>query len=419
MGWKFYFDESFHDGNISVANNGVVNICKAEVFDLYVGFFNGYNENNENGVWCKFLEFEQKYKNFYQLKDEQELKNSVIYRKNYEYGFSSMNRQAVNLYSDYFDLFDDPNIVINFCLISKTEIVTSELLKNMTIIGIHDYHADSFRYSLTKFMFNYQNNALFSRILDIKNKDDLKKCIYTLKRSVSLAKKYSKNVLRKKSEYAALNELYTLLDHMEINHFEALNFKWKYEDAFIGFNKLLYEREIEQKQVDLFIDNHSKTAVAAIKSSKYKSVNNVESKEIIGVRISDFFCNFLGELAWALYRSLKEDLIIDLSDFETYNYTQKHILPEKWFDLDERQFNLCLKIERIILKYHNYEWVGYDGIFCDYPIMVFGYMEYIYNYENIEQYCQKTLSEHSELCNTYCCNKLISIFNRAGSKVAE
>lgn len=417
MGWKFYFDESFHDGNIT-EKDGIVNICKAEVFDLYVGFFNGYKEEYMEEIWNQYAVFEQKYKKFYQLTEKQELKNGVIHSKNYNYGFGSMNIQAINLYDDYFDLFDNPNLVINFCMISKTELITTELLKNTTIQIKDYYNAEALNYSLTKFMFNYQNNELFRRIICIETADDLKKCMYTLKRSVELAKKNMSKAIRKKSEITALNELSILLNHAEVYKFDKLDFHWNYENAFEGFNKLLKEREIDSKQVDLFIDNHCKTADSAANLSTYEKVQNIESKKCIGVRISDFFCNFLGELGWALYRALKEDPINDLSDFESYNYYTKHILPEKWFDLDEKQFDLCFRVEKIILKYHNLEWVGYDGTYCDYPVMVFGYMEYIYSYETFEHFKQKTLAEHAELCNEYCCNKLNYIFKRAGTKAA-
>lgn len=209
-----------------------------------------------------------------------------------------------------------------------------------------------------------------------------------------------------------------ILRYGKVFGFQAPQLKWRYEPIFKGFNKLLHERKINQNKVDLLIDRENRTYDAALNSGNYFKCHMGESEENIGLRISDIFAHFFGELAVSLEKELREAEIKKEQDLDKFEYKQKTLLSTRWFTVTEKQFWLWKKIGKIFYENQMYEWTGYDGTFCDYPVLTFALLEYNLQYETYQKFIEVKPEEHAEYFNTYCCAKLTGIYIRGGSKPA-
>lgn len=414
--WKFYYDEAFHDRSITAKEE--INIYKENSSDIYTGFFCGYQDVKEMEIFGKYAKFENKYKEIYTIKSDKELKGTTIKRKNYEFGFASFVDNTINFYTDFFEIFDDDQVVFHIGMFSKTELLITEFFKNITFTPPFCFHEESFIYSLIKFLYNYRNQGLLIRMMQIQNQDDVYKVLTELRDLMLNVLAKIEGSKKKEPERNAIKEVLCILGYGKVSDFQAPQLKWRYEPVFKGFNKLLYERKINQNKVDLLIDRENRTYDAALNSSNYFKCHMGESNENMGLRISDMFAHFFGELAVALEKELREAEIKKEQDLDKYEYEQKILLSTRWFTVTEKQFWLWKKIGKIFCEYQMYEWTGYDGTFCDYPVLTFALIEYNLQYETYQKFVEVKPEEHAEYFNTYCCAKLTGIYVRGGSKPA-
>lgn len=413
--WKFYYDEAFHDRKIT-AKDDSINIYKKDSSDIYVGFFCGYKDTKESAVWEKYASFEGKYKKIYTISDDKELKGTTIKKKNYKNGFSSFADNTICFYNDFFEIFDDSEIVFHISMFSKTELLVKEFMKNIRFNNKFVYHRDAFIYSLIKFLYSYRNQELLKNMMHIKTEKDANQVLNYLKDMIKNVIGESGQSKKKEKERKALNDVLSILNNSFVYEFKQPQLSWRYKPIFTGFNNLLYERNINQLDVDLLIDKENNTFQAAIANGNYKRCNEGESHECIGLRISDILAHFFGELVLALEYELKEIEIKSEEDLKKLDYSTKRLLSPKWFKVSQEQFLLWRNIEMIFYKYQLYEWTGYDGVFCDSPNLVFALLEYIFQYNTYEEFMDVKAELHSEYFNTYSCNKLANIYKRGGSR---
>lgn len=415
--WKFYYDEAFHDRKITVKEDSI-NIYKKDSSDIYVGFFCGYKDTKELEVWKNYDYFEQKYKKIYTIEEGKELKGTTIKRKNYKNGFSSFVDNTVCFYSDFFKILADSEIVFHISMFSKTELIVREFMENIIFDNRLTFNKDAFLYSLIKFLYNYRSQELLKKMMQIQTKKDVEEGLNYLKNIIRHVIAESESSQKKEVEKNALNEVLSILNNVFVFDFKQPQLSWRYEPIFISFNKLLCERKINQIDLDLLIDKENNTLEAARINGNYHKCNEGESHECIGLRISDILAHFFGELVVAFECELREVEIKSEEDLKKLDYSTKKLLSAKWFEVSREQFDLWKNIEIIFCKYQLYEWTAYGGIFCDYPILVFALLEYIFQYNTYEEFMEVKAELHSEYFNTYCCIKLANIYKRRGSKPA-
>ncbi len=417
MKWKFYYDESFHDRSITVKDDNI-NIYKDNAADVFVGFFTGYMESDEEIIWNQYKIFDENYRKEFTIEDGKELKGKTIKRKNYRNGFASFFPKTIDFYNDFFDILNNDKVVFHIGMFSKTEVVVREFIRNLQFPEYINFHEDSFIYSVVKFLYNYRNKEFLIKMMEIKSTDNAQNVLFELKKMMFDVISNIGDAKRKQAEKQGLNEVLCLLNYAKIKEFIPPELSWRYEPIFIGFNKLLKERKIKQEEVDLFIDEEKNTFEAAINIGNYRKCECVKSEVNIGIRISDILSHFFGEISAGLESELREPEIINEHDIIGYDYKSKKLLSEKWFEISERQYLLWRKIGMLFSDYQRYEWTGYDGVFCDYPVLAFGLLEYICHYDTYEAYKKIPSAMHREYFNTYCCVKLSELYKRGGSKPA-
>lgn len=416
--WKFYYDEAFHDRKITVKED-FINIYQKGSSDIYVGFFCGYREIKEKEIWEKYNIFEEKYKKIYTIDKDKELKGTTIKKKNYKNGFSSFVKNTVQFYNDFFEILDDSEVIFHVSMFSKTELIIKEFMKNVIFDNTISFDKDAFLYSLIKFLYNYRNQELLKKMIQVQDTKDVTEALNYIKNMLNKVILESEASKKKVVERNALKQVLLLLNYVSVNkNFKKPELSWCYEPVFTGFNKLLCERNIDKTDVELVIDKEGKTFEAAKLSGNYCECKEGESHECIGIRISDILSHFFGELSVAIECELRESEIMSEEDLRKIDYFTKKLLSAEWFDISEEQFLLWRKIEMIFANYQLYEWTGYDSVFGDYPVLVFALLEYIYQYQTYKDFTNVTKELHSEYFNTYCCNKLANKFIRGGSKPA-
>ena len=101
------------------------------------------------------------------MSDEQELKSTVISKKNYIYGIRSFNKNTMSFYKELFEALEviDPILQIN--MISKVEYFVRRLFENLILPdGVNE---NLFYYSITKILFFYHNKELLQALYNVKD----------------------------------------------------------------------------------------------------------------------------------------------------------------------------------------------------------------------------------------------------------
>lgn len=109
----FYFDESFHTRNITKNS-----LKDTNYFNSYVSTGLGFEKINKHEIFKHYEKFENKYKSLFTV---EELKSDIIKHKNYQYGLASFNNNAIQMYSDFFELLNQYNIIYYISVIDKLE----------------------------------------------------------------------------------------------------------------------------------------------------------------------------------------------------------------------------------------------------------------------------------------------------------
>lgn len=420
--WKFYYDESFHDRKVTAKKDNPINIYNDNTSDIYTGFFCGYKNADEPEIWGKYRALEAKYRKIFTLPEDKEFKSTTMHRSNYCNGFASLKSNTLAFYNDFFDVLDDPRIVFHISMFSKTELIIREFSKNFSFPKrivlqgkVYSILDDSVIYSLTKFLFNYRKQNLLRDMMSADTMCTINSTMQQLRVYISVVIGKSGTSKKKRLERNALEQLHYILGKADIHATKQSELGWRYEPIFIGFNKLLAERGIRQSDVKLIIDEEDNTYAAARRVGQYHTCEQNNSVNCIGIRISDILAHFFGSIAAFIEKELFEGEIKADDDLNKRNYIDKKLLSAKWFDLTELHFELWRKISSIISKYHQYEWIGYDGIFCDGPISVFALLEYVMLYETYKEFQSIPSEEHAQRYNTFACKKLEAIYLRAGT----
>lgn len=407
--WSFFYDEAFHDRKIDITKDNEINIYTKDASDIYVGAFIGCKENDLSDLYSNFNEFEMKYKKRFDLNEEKELKGTTIGRKNYIYGIGSFNKNAIDFYKDYFEIFNE-NILFNIDTLSKTSFFISQVFENMQ--SNVKYYNNAFLYSITKFLYNYRYMKVLLKLFKDNQFNNSKEIIDLLIKFLDEILPRIKNVKRKEMEYRNLIQLKNVLIGSNYGNITRKKYEWRYDDIFVGLNLMLNEAEIKSTNVKVYIDREKSTLKAAKKIGNYYLVKEMDSKKCIGIRITDILSNFIGRILLALENNLKEKDIKSIDDLNDIDYETKRLLDRRWFNLSENQFNLYKLIYKVIVGAMNKNsWTTYGSRYFDYSTLFYSLIQYIGDFDLYNEFNNIDPEIHIEQFNSYCCYILSDRFN--------
>lgn len=429
--YNFYFDESSHHYNVSPKN-----LTTDDSFlDSYIGFFWGVSDGSKeyNSIVGKYQTIESYYK--IQFSAGNELKGTKIRNikdlekrkyhssnETFRYGVASFDDTVADFYNSYFSIFDDEIIIQLVCLskfeqilkslISKEQVnkkvkMQAKLFKQYYSIDIPssiDAQCDAAYYSLIKLFYTYKSKEFMDMLYN--NEIENEKKIEYIKHRLSQIKDMGIDLVRKQREVPIIEFFLSILDEDMVSNRIKKSFSHDY--VANGFDALLRQTKIKSKDVRLYPD---KSHEINFETLNLYSVSETDSKHSIGVRIADIFSGFI-------YKILLANTIERRDNFEEHttkeDFAKLSIISEEWFNLNEKQFNLYLKLSAIFFKRNNISWTTNVGLYTDETILFSTLIEYFRQFENFEEYNKFSSTSHEKKFHKFEMEYLEGIFNQRG-----
>lgn len=391
--YVFYYDETEHSRKINYRT-----VSAANYYDNFITVIVGWKKEKEFSIKEKYEAFENKYSE--RKNANGELKSTTFQQKKFQYGFASQDKYNIQFIRDFLSIIDE-DFHIYFSVSSKIEYIVYQLFSNYKNGLFID--ADAMKYSITKTLNVYRPTDIIDCLCNNPENfvDELisffKKCI-----------EHNQNNLQLKSqESQAFEEIISYLENVNI----IPKNDWNYCMPFDGFIKYLQEEGIEDYRLILDkegkSDSVSNTMQAAIEVG-LKNVSEVDSTQLFGLRIADMLAGIIAKLMKALRDSLC------YQSFDEAN--KKRILDNKWFDLNEMQFETYKRFASILCKWDHAWYKSYAGNYSDDLITLIALLQYIEHFETPEQ-IKADLSMQGEYFNGFVCDQLKQYFDRSRNKL--
>ncbi len=405
--YTFYFDESFHDRKIRVNENGQINTLREDTLDNYIGVFWGTPTSELTSNRKLIEKFENRQKVNYGLTDKQELKSTIISKKNFKYGIHSFNKTTLTFYYELFEMLDALNPILQINFISKMELYLRFAFKGLHYVGYGDFFEDIFFYSLTKFMLTYYNEELLMALYNVNDYNSLIRFKELLQYNFKCIIKEIKGIERKERELLAFQNILYILENSIINELPKKEYEFQYFINFDGLCKLLKEKNIDLKFTNIVIDEEQRTYAAA-KKYIFQNVRCGKSDEIIELRLADWIASFIGRMIYGIYHDEErmEDKVTDIRKIGENDLESKRILSENWFDINLKQFNLYHLIYDALIIGHTAYWTAMTMSYGDQCSNFYSLLRYFSSYEDYQEYKKIDRKLHSEYFNNLCCNEL-------------
>lgn len=405
MTYIFYWDESFHTRKITEKNKSV-NIYEENENDTYISVYIGGVRNKISYLLDDYRVIESEFKKKREYNDQQELKGTSFKKGNFTYGVKTFNEEAMSFYSKFFKVLYDNKTYYHITMISKTEILIEQSFKGINMPFVK---TEEFYYSLIKFLYNYRCIPVmleFFKENTVSNKDLIDK----IKDLLNCIIDKTEGIPRKEHETGILKELLYILDSLPVQFDTKLKYSWDYNLVYEGLNKYLKEMKIDPSDCYLYMDKESHAHQYGLNYS-YGKLEEVDSNQKIGVRISDILSNFIGRISYAIQADTKEVEIATVDRIRTEDFERKNLLSQDWFDLNQSQFELYKLIAKYFALYGDIYWSSYTGIYFDTTAKFFSLFQYIDLYKTYGEFHKINSFIHTEEYNGYTCGRLQENFD--------
>lgn len=273
--------------------------------------------------------------------------------------------------------------------------------------GCGELLENSFYYTLTKFMITYYNEELLRALYCVCDYNSLADFVRLLRYNFICIIKEIKDIKRKERELIAYQNILDVLDNSNIEELPEKEYDFQYAINFDGLCKLLEEKNIDKKFVNIVIDEEQKTYCAA-QNYNFCDMRSGKSDEIIELRLSDWIASFIGRMVYALShdKGMKEDKVTNIRKIGENDLERKRILNEEWFLINEKQFDLYHLIYNALIIGHTDYWTAMTMSYGDECSIFFTLVRYFSKYENYQNYKDIEPKLHSEYFNTSCISEL-------------
>lgn len=373
-----YSDESNHDKSITYKKNDI-NIDNEDLSREYVRSYLVINTSRLYDVESELNNLEKRYFSF--RKDEP--KGKMIFQLSKKVGLKNLSEEATKYLLDLLDIIEGFEIKMFLVIFNKIEYIVNNSIEVDIARFSKKYRSINddreIRYSFSKYFGNHYNErfrgAFFAR--KDSNTD------YKIKKAINEMNSTLKQHELKRNEWLVGKNLYSLVDNGIVKFNTKATYKWDYtfeSNAIID----IVEKVYRNKKIISF-DKGTKVSTVFKELLVSKNITSIEvtedldSKEDIFIRLSDYFATFFGKLSRSYSNSFK------LKDFETgkKNYSTVESIPQSWFELDETQFYLAKRIGELINKGSIFL---LHGILADTPIGLKNYFQFISDFKDFSDY---------------------------------
>lgn len=385
-----YSDESNHDKSITNKENNI-NIDNEGLSREYVRSFLMIKTSCLDDAEEKLNNLEKRY--FSCLEDEP--KGKLLFQLTKKVGLKNLSGEATKFLLDLLDFIEEFEIQIFLVIFNKFEYIINNsievdierLSKKMPTIEDKEI-----RYSFSKYFKNHYNERL--RKVFFSRKDS--QTDYKIKKAIYEMNSFLKQHKLKRKEWLVGKSLYSLVDNGIVRFNTKATYKWDYtfeSNVIID----IVEKVYKNKKIISF-DKGTKVSTIFKELLVSKNITSIEvtedldSKEDIFIRLSDYFATFFGKLSRSYSNSFK------LKDFETgkKNYSTVESIPQSWFELNETQFYLAKRIGELI---NNGSIFLLHGILADTPVGLKNYFQFIADFKEFSDYQAEDILTLSQFNN--------------------
>ena len=398
--YNFYFDETYHDKAIKLSDSKL-NILADNILDDYIGFFWGAREDKISDILELFSKFEAEQKEAFSMSAEKELKSRCFSNNQFKYGIKSFSNVLLNFYTKLFDVCINRKLIFQIEIISKMEILVRRLFPDREWFRRNYFLYDVFVYSFSKMLINYNHQELIDVLCCLDGASN-EECIEVLNKTVLNIIKAGENVDRKGAEVHIYKQFLPIFNCPGLTINAVGIQKWIYFANFDGLCNLLKELSINPRRINLYIDKEDNT-VAAAQAYPFKVAIGVESKENIGVRISDWLVGFIGKMIWGLIHDpqVVEEKVEDIEAIKTPDFSRRRLINSNWFDLNKKQFDCYKKAARCFITQQPHKWTILHCAYADHSIQFTTLLRYIDQFD-FEQYIQTDPEKHRDKYTEFC-----------------
>ena len=390
----FFYDESEHSRKLTK------DTLLADNFkEHFVASIIGILKSKKEKVEKEYNIFEKKYKRIYTIKDDAELKSTILTTKKYNFGIVTFKKNDLNLINDYLDILITNNLNIYIASINKLEYLILQLFDNYKNTLVID--ADSLKYSITKIISLYYPKKVIEAIFsnDISFISELENFMLDVKKkneSVGPDYRVLENII--------IDQAIMILQSIE----KDVQFNWNYEISFDGFVK--YLREINCKEYNLIIDKEGdgKTLQAALSVGLNNSYE-MKSDESIGLRISDFLAGIFS----SFMKAIKQSFVNGKTE-ETKNLL---FINQNWFNINQTHLEIYKKLKKVLIEQNKVWDKIYSGRYCDDLYTFIAILHYFDSFDNIDEFNKYSKYDHQLKLNNIVVNMLSEHFEKMKNKL--
>lgn len=320
-------------------------------------------------------------------KKGKELKGLELVRKNFKYGIASMKGDEIKFYSKLLDLLEKFKVENLLFMISKMSIITSSRLTNF-LYFISELGISSFllKYVLTKYAEIEASEEVITALLD--KQTSTQKILMLIRDDMSSIIRLNKGNKRMEIQNNTYEQAVLIINTILKNKIVLpepdlpLSFDWR--KVYWAFDLWKSEEFFSgKKNYRIYLDEGiSEDAFKKLKHCEV--IKDCDSKDWIGLQITDMIVVLIGKLISQLYSCSKYD----------FNVPDQRVLVEKeYFRLTEPQFELVNKINCFILG-RNTKFHFINDSFFDDAVLLQTYLGYLSSFESYESYSEVTSESH-------------------------
>lgn len=349
-------------------------------------------EQEYNQIVDSYLSTRKQLKKSLQEKNK-ELKGLDLLKTNFDYGIASMRNNEVVFYLSLFQMLNRHSVDNLLFMISKMSIITSSRLTNFFYFLDEETEFSPFiaKYILTKYAEIEASKKVIEALLD--KTLPTRPLLKLIKKDLHRIINSNQGNVRMARQLDSYQQLITAIDIIINDHKIKLSepdlklsFDWN--KVTWAFDLWMTEQKLHNPNTEwaLFLDEE-------IPGNIFSGLNidrveeGCNSKEYIGLQITDMIVVLAGKL------------ISQITSNTRYDFNkpdQRVLLDEKYFDLNQQQYNLIVELNKFLLdKETNYHFVN-DAYF-DESLSLQVYIGYIASFDKYEQYQLVELKNHVDL----------------------
>ncbi|MEH6845893.1 hypothetical protein [Bacillus thuringiensis] len=323
--------------------------------------------------------------------DNKELKGKDILGKNFKYGIASLKGRELDFYNSLFDLLLENHVDNLLFSINKMSLVADNRLTGWILELEEKRYIKSaclLKYSLVKYSEIEASDSVIQSIFD-SNKGN-REVLTEIQKDMAAFVEKNKHIQRMKvqiQEYRALIQTIRKTKHLiQDTPFAEVSFDWNKVsfDIDLWITEMCLANKFNMPSAELILDEG--IPLEPFKKLNFPSIKEDEdSATHVGLRISDVLLVISGKYISKLANDFR---------YDKNNPEKRKLLPNDWFQLDEKQFDLLKKMKKYF--FHN------DPTYCfivdtyfDDALLFETYFRYISSYESFNDY-KEHLEPHAD-----------------------